>query len=449
MNALPDIIFRISSKGVFIDCQYKNDDDLFLSADKFLGKNISDFIPKEIGEKALECIRQALETNEVQELQYSLEMPKGTAYYELRFVKSDVEEVIAILRDISKQKKDQLYIEYLSYHDQLTGLYNRRFMEEELKRLDTERNLPFTIVMLDVNGLKLTNDAFGHVLGDNLLKKIADSLKKLCRSDDIVARLGGDEFIILLPKTSNKEAEIMLDRMKKSFSKEKVENIQLSVSLGWETKKNQNELMKDIFIKAEDNMYQQKLIESQSMRNEMVEVIFKSLKDKNNQEKKHSERVSFISKSIGEELSLSLEFIRDLEIAGAMHDIGKISIDENLLNKKEILTWEEYEEIKKHSNNGYQILKSVDKYSKIAEYILYHHERWDGKGYPIGLKEEKIPLASRILGIADAYESMTSHRAYRQAFTKEKAIEEIVNNSAKQFDPKLVDVFVNKVYKKL
>ena len=174
--------------------------------------------------------------------------------------------VLGICRDITERKKAENDILYLSYHDQLTGLYNRRFYEEELMRTDTKRNLPLTIVMGDVNGLKQINDSLGHTAGDELLKKAADALKMACRADDITARLGGDEFVILLPRTNAAEAEKIIERIKNEASAMKTENITVSISFGYETKNDETDNIQEIFKKAEDRMYEKKFSETNSIR---------------------------------------------------------------------------------------------------------------------------------------------------------------------------------------
>ena len=354
----------------------------------------------------------------------------------------------SLWRDISERKQMENKLEYLSYHDQLTGLYNRRFFEEELKRLDVERNLPLTIVMGDVNGLKLINDSFGHAMGDELLKKVAEVIIKGCRTDDIVARLGGDEFVILLPKTDAYEAEQIIKRIKDLALKEKVGSIDISISFGYETKNNEEEKIQDIFKKAEDHMYKKKLFESPSMRGKTINAIITTLHEKNKREEQHSHRVSKLCKSMGKALGLSEDEIKELKTVGLLHDIGKIAIDENILNKPGKLTDDEWEEIKRHPEIGYRILSTVNDMSEMAEYVLAHHERWDGKGYPKGLKGEEIPLQSRIITIADAYDAMTSERSYRSALPEEVAIEELKKNAGIQFDPELVKVFIEKVLNK-
>jgi diguanylate cyclase (GGDEF)-like protein/putative nucleotidyltransferase with HDIG domain len=354
-------------------------------------------------------------------------------------------KVAGTIQDITEQKNKEQEILYLSYYDYLTGLYSRRFYEEELKRLDTGRNLPLTIVMGDVNGLKLINDSFGHTMGDELLKKVAEVIKKGCRADDIVARLGGDEYIILLPKTNSYQAEQIIKRIKALLSEEKVGSIHISISFGYETKKEEGEKIQDIFKKAEDHMFKDKVIESQSMRGKTIQTIIATLNEKNKREEQHSYRVSGLCKNLGEALGLNEGKIEELKTVGLLHDIGKIAIDENILNKNGRLTENEFQEIKRHPEVGYRILSTVKEMLDMANCVLYHHERWDGTGYPKGLKGESIPLVSRIIAIADAFDAMSSERSYRSSMPEQVIIEELRNNAGIQFDPELVNVFVEKV----
>ena len=356
--------------------------------------------------------------------------------------------IISVVRDISKQKKSEEEILYLSYHNQLTGLYNRRFYEEELKRLDTERNLPLTLIMGDVNGLKLVNDAFGHLAGDKLIKEVAEIFKKECSRDEIVARIGGDEFIILLPKTDSYEAQRIVQRINLSISNKKVDNMVLSVSFGWATKYEVNKEITKTYMEAEDHMYRNKLFESNSMKSKTIDLITKTLYEKNGVEKEHFERVSELCVKIGLALGLNSDEMNQLKISGLLHDIGKIGIDEKILNKSGKLNYDEWLDIKRHSEIGYQILRSTNEFSNIAEFILAHHERWDGKGYPKELKGEEIPLISRIITIADAYDAMTSKRSYKSVLSDEVALAELWKSAGTQFDPKLVNIFIEKVLEK-
>ena len=356
-----------------------------------------------------------------------------------------VNGVVLVFRDFTDRKERQAKVEYLSFHDQLTGLYNRRFFEEELKRLNTERNLPITLGIMDVNGLKLVNDAFGHMVGDEVLIRVAAVMKKECRADDIIARIGGDEFVVLLPKTDSKQANKIISRIHDRIAEEKLESIYLSSSYGYQTKKDTTEEMAAIFKKAEDKMYRQKLSESKSMRYKTIDIIINTLFEKNIREENHSKRVSQLCAEIGSAMELDSLDINELRTVGLMHDIGKISIDDKILSKPGSLNNAEWQEIKRHPEIGYRILSSLNEYAPLAEYVLAHHERWDGNGYPNRLKGEEIPLEARIIAVADAYDTMTSNKLYRMAFNEVEAIEEIRRNAGTQFDPYIAKTFIERV----
>ena len=201
----------------------------------------------------------------------------------------------------------------------------------------------------------------------------------------------------------------------------------------------------EVYARAEEGMYRRKLIESQSMRNKTIQVILKTLNEANPRERIHSENVSKISRKIGAALNLSQEFLQEIEIAGLLHDIGKIIIDNKVLNKSGKLTQAEYEMVKRHPETGYHILKSADAYTSISDYVLAHHERWDGAGYPRGLEGEEIPLAARIIAVADSYEAMVAERTYRASVSHEEAVRELRRCAGSQFDPEIVQVFCEKV----
>jgi HD-GYP domain-containing protein (c-di-GMP phosphodiesterase class II) len=198
-------------------------------------------------------------------------------------------------------------------------------------------------------------------------------------------------------------------------------------------------------MQAEDRMYRHKLSESARMRKDIIKEITRTLFDKNENEKKHCERVSQLCEKIGQTLKMSAEEINDLKLAGLMHDIGKAGINESVLRRQGQLTEKEQAELKKHPEIGYHILRTVDEYAPIAEYVLYHHERIDGKGYPRGLKDKEINLQSKIISIADAFDSMTNERFHKSILNKSEAIEEIKRHSGTKYDRNLVKIFIEKV----
>jgi len=344
--------------------------------------------------------------------------------------------------ELMKRNED---ICYLSYHDVLTGLYNRRFYEEEIIRMDTEGNLPISIIMGDINGLKLVNDTFGHDKGDKLLQAAAVAIQGICRSNDIVARWGGDEFIILLPKTTKVQIGEIIKKIKDQYSKKNVSGIDISISFGWDTKEKMDEDLVKVLKNAENYMYRDKSLENESVRSNMINTIIKTLHEKNPREEKHSKRVSEIGQKIGEAMGLSEIEVNKLKVVGLLHDIGKIAIEEDILNKEEKLTDQEWDEIKRHPAIGYRILSSSYEMLELAECILSHHEKWDGTGYPNGLQGEAIPRLASIISLADSYDAMTSERAYRKALSEERVLEEIKKNAGIQFEPEIARIFVEKV----
>lgn len=382
------------------------------------------------------------------------EVPVENTVAPIKDEEGSVVGIVVIFRDFTERKRKQEKIEYLSFHDSLTGLYNRGFFEEELERLDVGRNLPLTMVVADVNGLKLTNDAFGHAAGDRLLQKAAEIFKKECRKDDIIARIGGDEFIILLPHTDSKQASGLVKRINESLARGKVEAngilapLFLSISFGWDCKMVEEEDISVVFKRAEDYMYRRKLLESTSMRHEMIRRITQALNKNSEIEYNHSLRVSQLCEDIGRALGLNAEDIKELRVAGLLHDVGKIILPDRILNMSDDLTEEEWFEIRRHVESGYRILGSVSEFAPLAEYVLAHHERWDGLGYPKGLKGEEIPLQARIIALAESYDAMTGLQSYRKVLNEEEAVAEIVKNAGTQFDPQVARVFVEEVLRK-
>ncbi len=359
---------------------------------------------------------------------------------------ADVSLLSTFASSIAKAVERSIYekkIEFMSFHDSLTGLFNRAYFDLALANPDIVDALPLTIVMADVNGLKLTNDAFGHASGDSLLCRAATVMSLECRSSDTIARTGGDEFVILLPKTNSREAAMIVGRIRARAEGFRTETGMLSISFGWETRAESSQSPDEILKAAEDAMYRQKLSESLSMRHSTISMIMKTLYAKNEREQRHSERVAELCERLGAALRMDQEKVRELRTAGLMHDIGKIGVADSILAKKEAPDEAEWTQLRRHPEIGYRILSLVNEYSQIASWVLAHHERWDGRGYPNGTAGSEIPLQARIVAIADAWDAMIYDRPYQAALPRERALEEMIRGAGGQFDPELLKVFLS------
>ncbi len=351
------------------------------------------------------------------------------------------------LMDITERKINEERINYASKHDFLTGLPNRRYFDEAIKRLDQPKYYPIAISMIDIDGLKLINDTYGHNSGDQAINKFSIILRKAWGEKAFISRIGGDEFVIVFSNCDIEEFNLLKNKVLDELSDITVRDVPLSSSLGTAIKTMPSQNIDDVIIQAENEMYSNKTLHNQSSKNQVIVALFNSLNEKYEAEREHSDRVSKYCLMMGEKLNLTNNENLELEFAGRMHDIGKITIPDSILKKPGKLTDEEWVIMKNHTINGYQILRSADKYSNLANYALTHHERWDGKGYPKGIAGEDIPLFSRIISISDAFEAMTADRPYRKAMKIEDAIDELYQCSGTQFDPNLVDIFVDEIIK--
>jgi len=447
LHASTDLLLMVNREGLVFDSRNIENPRFYLPTQELIGKKVTEVLPTEIASNYLHYIGQAVKTGIIQVYEYRLDHNGNEARYETRIIPSGCDEVLIIIREIAELSPLQVEWEFLSLRDTLTGLYNRRYFEREMLRISTDP-APFAgIVVCDVDGLKFINDTFGHPAGDDLIKAVATAIRSCFRAKDVVARLGGDEFAVIVNGAESQiveQASARISRAVVEYNKSK-SGLPVSVSVGWAVPSETCREVDALFREADNLMYREKLHHGQNQRNEVVQALIVDLEARDYITEGHGERLQDLVTWLAKSINLPDSICADLRLFSKFHDIGKVGIPDTILFKPSKLTSEEYTIMQRHCEIGYRIAQSAPDLAPIAEWVLKHHEWWDGGGYPLGLKREEIPVECRILALADAYDAMTQDRPYRKAMGYEKALAEIRRCAGKQFDPSLTESFIEMI----
>ena len=357
----------------------------------------------------------------------------------ITFLKVIADILVSAFEKCSIEQK----LRYMGTHDSVTGLKNRYFMEEEMQRLEAERPQSISIIMAELNGLKLVNETYGQAIGDEMLKSAAAILMKSVRDEDVIARWGGTEFVALLPHISEDGVESIRNEILENMKGSYVKDMPISLAIGVGVKNEPDKELLKSLREAEDEMYKRKLTENYSTRRDVINALLKLLREKSHETEAHVQRIFDIAWKIGGKYGLDRTELKRLESIAFLHDIGKIYIPEDVLTKEGPLSEEEWELIKKHPEKGWRIAQATEEFAHVAEEILTHHERWEGGGYPQGLKGKEIPVLARIIAIADAYDVMSQGRCYKEPMSRKEIMEEFKRCAGTQFDPELVKNFLS------
>jgi diguanylate cyclase (GGDEF)-like protein/PAS domain S-box-containing protein/putative nucleotidyltransferase with HDIG domain len=350
--------------------------------------------------------------------------------------------IVSTLSNITNRKKHEEEILFLSYSDKLTGLKNRVYMEKHFEILDRDEKSRYFIVIGDLNGLKMANDSIGHIEGDKLICAVSNVIKGLCKSGDVVSRWGGDEFVILINDKDIIYVSDLINNIREAVAQISEFHFKISIALGYAEKDENSRGSEFVMSLAEKRMYRNKLMENNSARNATISSLLRTLHEKHSETEEHTMRIKILSLRLAKRLNLSQDKLDEIELLSLLHDIGKIGIPEQILMKPSILTNEEWEIMKSHTEIGYRIAKSTPELSHIADEILSHHERYDGTGYPNGIKGEEISILARIINVIDSFDVMTHKRVYKDAMSIDSALKELRECSGSQFDPLIVDEFI-------
>ncbi|MGM0652630.1 MAG: diguanylate cyclase domain-containing protein [Bacillota bacterium] len=450
IEAIPDMLFRYDREGRYLDAQIKNVYMLHpVAREKYeqkdlIGRKVEDVLPSDVAKLIQEMIKNSLESGDLQVADYSYAIDGEEQHFEARLVATENEEAVSIVREITEQKQSEEKLKYLSLHDSLTGLHNRAYFQSELDRLEGSRYYPIAIISADLDGLKLINDTLGHKEGDNFLMAGAALLEEALRSSDLLARVGGDEFALVLPQTDREAGEQIVRRILERvsiYNRQRV-GMPLSISVGLAISDGVSKSLEDTYHAADTLMYKDKLKRSKEARSAIIEALLASLFKREGMNEESSEKVQELCIILGQQAGLDEEQMANLMLLAQVYELGKITIPEEILSKPGKLSEQEWDIVKQHAEKGYRIAAASPELASIAELLLKHHEQWDGKGYPLGLQGEEIPVECRILLLVNAYYAMISPRPYAKTMDKEEALQEVASFAGTQFDPKLVEIFL-------
>lgn len=444
LAAVPDMIFVLDKRGFFLDYQASQNESLYVSPELFLGKTIPDLFPPETSLRMISALNQLMNTGDTQIVDYQLMIDNELKDYEARMLPGEDERILAIVRDVSEQKNKERQIYRMSIEDQLTGVYNRNHFESELLLYQNRERQSVGVILCDLDGLKLVNDTLGHDPGDQCLKATAGILKEQVGNRGSVSRIGGDEFGILMPNVSHEDVDAIQEKILRAIKQynESHNSFPISLSFGTSVAKGTFAGIHDSVKEADAKMYREKLSHKQNSRGEFLKIVKGMLLDRESDFLEHADSVKKLSVALGRRMGIKAEELKDLELLAEFHDVGKIAVVDGTLQKTDKPSELEWLELKRHTEIGFRIADASPDLRHIGEYILKHHEWWNGSGYPLGLKGEEIPLICRILAVTDAYDTMSRNRPYRKAMSHEEAVEELLRNAGKQFDPEVTGQFV-------
>ncbi len=450
LTAIPDTLLVIDLQGHVLSFYPREKNLVKPFADVATrGQHISELMETSVANLLISVATKVKAFSKMEEFRFSLQRGRENFHYDARGVMDSENSVLFVIRDITEQRAAEEKMYNMGIRDNLTGLFNRPYFEQALRDFSRSCKDSMGIIVCDIDGLKFINDSFGNHLGDMLLKTVARQLAASMRSEDIVARIGGDEFGVLLCHTKEAEMERFCEALVQRvemFNRENQE-LHLSLSFGYAFAERCEGDNHALFLDADNAMYRTKLLRSDSVRNSIVRTLMKALEARDYNTEGHGRRMVALSAFLAKSLGLSDAEVNEIRLLAQFHDIGKVGIPDNILFKPGRLDEEERWIMQGHSEIGSRIAAGIPEISHVAEYIRWHHERWDGEGYPDGMAGEAIPLLCRIVAVADAYDAMVSDRPYRRALSREEALEELRDHAGKQFDPRVVEAFLQNLSK--
>lgn len=441
IKAMPDIILSSNKAGRVIPVNELQDISFLLINTCFKD---NDFMTDLRGK-----VEETFYKSKITSYEYALTSSEEVFYLDIRIIINDIEEAVIMIRDISSRVELENELRYRADRDLATKLFNRQYFLDELQRIEQAPNKALGIALFDIDGLKFFNDTLGHNVGDEVINKVADFISTIFGDYSLIARVGGDEFGVIFEDTYGYEFEEDIKALYKVLEiyNEKTETTHLSISLGYSIWTLDESVLNiiELYHDADHHLQQNKLLKNSSHKNNMVKTLMKALEARDFITEGHVDRMEILAYDIAKLFLLDHRQLDRIKLLAKFHDIGKVGIPDKILNKPGRLDEEEYDVMKQHSTIGQKIADASDELRDIADLILKHHEKWDGSGYPLGLKGKEIPIECRIISVCDAYDAMVNDRPYCLAMSSEEASKELLRCVGTQFDPVIVTVFMTHI----
>ncbi|MCR5418797.1 MAG: diguanylate cyclase [Lachnospiraceae bacterium] len=380
-----------------------------------------------------------------QEFDWTYQVGGKEKILECRFscMKDEVGRLIGklfVFHDVTTHRQTYFELEKSLQFDSVTGFFNKQSFYNQMPQWDDDEYWPTSIVVCNVDGMRGINEAYGTEYGDGVMKQIARYIRRRAGENSFCAKLDNGDIVIVLERTSDADASEIMDNIREEIL-DFYDQMPVSLEYGISTKDNSESSMEKLLQDARNSMQNKKMLKEKSASSSLVNSLKQTLAESDFQTEEHVERTRKMAARLGREMGLSDAIIGRLELLAALHDIGKVAIPQDIIKKKGKLTAEERNVIEQHTVKGYRIAKSSPELAEIADGILCHHEKWDGTGYPNGLKGEEIPLIARVIAAVDSHDVMVNDRPYHKGMPEADAIAELRRCSGSQFDPHVVEVF--------
>lgn len=389
-------------------------------------------------------IKEVSNMLEDKEFEYELDTEQGKKIYQCKYsCMKDKGRVVGssfVFYDITTVKEAYFALEKSITYDRLTGFFNKRSFYNQIPQWEDEKYWPVTVAVFNVNNLQMMNDSYGTEYGDQVMLALAAILKNSIGRENFIAKVDGGDIVAVFEAMPQNKAIIICEKIKKQMETVSEEN-PITLEYGISEKKDGTIAVDKAFLNARNSMRNKKMLQDASASRALVDSLKQTLSESDYETEEHVERTREMSARLGREMGLSDSDIAKLELLAVLHDIGKVAIPHSVLVKKGKLNEEERKIMQQHTVKGYRIAKSSPELAEIADCILSHHEKWDGTGYPNGLKGEDIPLLARVISAVDSHDVMVHNRPYHTAMPEQAAIDELKACSGTQFDPHVVEVF--------